>query len=53
MDKTETKLWASSKCENALAKMLENGLVNSEVKDCPIRAMHNITRTKDTEQARL
>ena len=51
-DKTETKLWAGSDCENALTKILEKELVNSETKDSPIRPIHNATTKKDTEQAR-
>jgi len=49
LDKTETKLWASSDCEKTLAKMLENGSVNSETKDSPIMPILKTQMKKVTE----
>jgi len=53
LDKTETKLWADRNWENVLIKMLENGSVNSETKDCPIRPMLKTTKNIDTQEVRL
>jgi len=43
-------LGASSDCEKTLAKMLENGLVNSERKDSPIMPILKTPMKKVTEQ---